>query len=280
MLAVVLIWGINFPLVKAALREFDTLAFAGVRFILVVVCMVLLAWWREGDLRPEPGDFWKLMGLGLLGNATYQLSFILGLARTTASNASLIVAMSPIFVALTALWLGERIQRWAWLGIVLSFAGMALVIQGGVGAHLGGDHLAGDLITLVGAIAWGSYTALLRPFLKQYSPLKLNALCMLLGTFPIFIAAAPAIVSADWSRVSLGAWAILIYSAIFSVVVAYSVWNWAVMRVGSARTAVYSNLVPIVALGSSSLLLGERMAPLQFVGAAIVISGIILTRKK
>ncbi len=280
MLAVVLFWGVNFPLVKGALREFDALAFAGLRFALVTVCMAGLAWAREGSLRPRPGDVWKVMGLGLLGNGVYQLAFMLGLARTTASNASLIVATAPIFVALTAGLLGERIHRWAWLGIILSFLGIALVIQGGAGASLGTEHLVGDVIALVGAAAWGAYTALLRPFLKVYSPLKLNALTMLFGTFPLFIAAAPAMSRIAWTSISGGAWLVLLYSALFSVVISYNIWNWAVHRVGSARTAVYSNLVPVVALLTSALLLGERMTLLQFVGAAVVITGIVLTRRR
>ncbi|MCW5851161.1 MAG: DMT family transporter [Anaerolineae bacterium] len=280
MLAVVVFWGVNFPLVKGALREFDALAFAGLRFALVTVCMAALAWTREGDLRPRPGDLWKIMGLGLLGNGVYQLTFMLGLARTSASNASLMIATAPIFVALTAALLGEHIHRWAWIGIVLSFLGIALVIQGGAGAQLSAEHLVGDLIALAGAAAWGAYTALLRPFLKVYSPLKLNALTMLLGTFPLFIAAAPAMSHIPWGGISAAAWLVLLYSALFSVVVAYNIWNWAVHRVGSARTAVYSNLVPVVALLTSAILLGERMAPLQFVGAAVVITGIVLTRRR
>lgn len=280
MLCVVLFWGINFPLVKSALREFDALSFAAIRFALVTVLMVGLAWVRERDLTIQPGDFWRLMGLGLLGNAVYQLAFMLGLSMTTASNTSLIIATSPVFVALFSVLLGERLSAWAWLGIALSFVGMVFIIQGSAGAQLGLDHLVGDLITLIAPMAWGSYTALLRPFLGRYSPVKLNALTMVLGTFPIFLAAIPTLPKLAWGSISLNAWLVLLYSAVFSIVIAYSIWNWAVKRVGGARTAVFNNLVPVVALITAALFLGERMYPLQLLGAAVVITGIVLTRKR
>ncbi len=280
MLCVVLIWGLNFVVLKLALPEFELLAFVAVRFAVATVSLLLLTWWREGNVGCARADFWRLLGLGLLGNGLYQILFMNGIARTSAGNTSLMLATSPIFVALMSAFLGERIPRLAWWGIGLSFVGIGLIIEGGAGAQLGSEHLLGDLFVLGAAVCWGCYTPLLRPFLKRYSPLKLNMLTMALGTLPLFVLGAPAVTRQPWGQVSAGAWLGLLYTALFGIVAAYLIWNIGVQRAGSARTAVYSNLVPVCALVAAALLLGERIYPLQLVGAAIVIAGIVLTRRR
>ncbi len=281
MLGVVLIWGLNFVALKVGLSEINTLAFAGVRFLIATVTMVALVYINRENLRMYQGDFWKIMGLGIMGQGGYQVIFMSGMARSSsAGTASLILATSPIFVALLGLFMGERISRWAWGGIVLSFAGLLLLIQGGTGVELDAEHLFGDFLLLLSAVGWALYTVVSRPFLHRYSPLKLTALTMVLGTWPLYLIALPSAMQQNWAALSSVAWASLLYSAFFSIVIAYVIWYVSISRVGSARTSVYSNLVPVVALILAWVLLGERIAPLQLVGGAIVLLGIALTRKK
>ena len=79
--------------------------------------------------------------------------------------------------------------------------------------------------------------------------------------------------------VTPGAWAAPAYSTIFAVVVGYVLWYTGVQRIGSVCTAIYSNLTPFVSLVSAAVLLGDRLAPLQLIGAVVVIAGIWLTRR-
>src|SRR5690606_13533645 len=92
-LVLVLIWGVNFSVVKYALEQFDPLAFNGLRFALgglVLVPFVL----RRGPLRFERGEWPALIGLGVLGNTIYQVLFVEGIDRTLAGNAALMLAMA------------------------------------------------------------------------------------------------------------------------------------------------------------------------------------------
>ncbi|MFN8475108.1 MAG: DMT family transporter [Anaerolineae bacterium] len=280
MLGVVLIWGLNFVALKVGLSEINTLAFAGIRFAIATLTMVVLVRITRENLRVQKGDFWKIMGLGVMGQGGYQVIFMSGMARWSAGPASLILATSPIWVALIGRVTGERISRWAWLGILLSFGGLLLLIQGGVEGNMDAEHIWGGVLLLLSAIGWALYTVVSRPFLHRYSPLKLTALTMVLGTWPLYLVALPSAIQQNWRSVSPVAWASLIYSALFAIVVAYVIWYVSIQRVGSARTSVYSNLVPVVAMILAWVLLGERIAPIQLVGGAIVLFGIALTRKK
>ena len=80
------------------------------------------------------------------------------------------------------------------------------------------------------------------------------------------------------SGVSAGTWGALIYSALFALCVAYTIWYTAVRAIGSARTSIYSNLVPIVAMLTAVITLGERMTTAKLLGAAAVLVGVALTR--
>src|SRR5881296_3595545 len=97
MLALVVIWGVNFPIVKIAFREMTPMVFNALRFggATVLLLAVLV---RAGEPIPPRGMWLSLVGLGLVGHAIYQVAFINGLARTTAGNSSLILAMVPLFV--------------------------------------------------------------------------------------------------------------------------------------------------------------------------------------
>jgi drug/metabolite transporter (DMT)-like permease len=282
MLGVVVVWGINFSIVKGALTEMAPLAFNGLRFLLSSVTMLILTWAIEGNLRVPRGDWSRLLLVGLIGHTFYQLLFIIGLNYTQAGHSSLMLGLTPVFVALIGLALGiERVRTWVWASILLSFAGVVLITSGSSnGVHLGGPTLQGDLLTLAATLCWASYTVLSQPLLSRYSPLKLTALTMAIGTVPLLVASTPALVAQDWSRVTTTGWLGLLYSYSLAIVAAYTVWYTSVQRVGSARTALFSNLTPVVALVAAWLLRGETLAPVQFIGAAVVLVGISLARRR
>ena len=99
-----------------------------------------------------PRDWLALAVLGLVGHAGYQYFFIGGLARTSVANSSLMLAATPVVIALITAALGQdRIGRLHWVGAVLSMAGIYLVV--GHGPQGGGASLAGDAMMFVGVIA-------------------------------------------------------------------------------------------------------------------------------
>jgi drug/metabolite transporter (DMT)-like permease len=126
-----LVWGVNFTVVKTALTEFSPLSLNSVRFGLASLFLLIFLWLLERDLSFHREDIGRLVLLGLIGHTIYQLCFIHGIARTTASNSSLILATVPIFVALLSSILGvERVERKVWQSVILSFIGILLITQG------------------------------------------------------------------------------------------------------------------------------------------------------
>jgi drug/metabolite transporter (DMT)-like permease len=82
----------------------------------------------------------------------------------------------------------------------------------------------------------------------------------------------------DWAHLSLGTWLAIVYSSIFALGVAYTIWYAAVRQIGSSRTSVYSNVIPIVAMATAVLFLGEPLSFSKVAGASAVLVGVALTR--
>ena len=281
MLAVVTIWGINFSVLKLALADFSPLAFNALRFSAATVLTLTILRLRGESFSLTRRDLPPIFGLGLLGHTLYQVIFINGLARTSPSNSSLLMATSPIWVAVYGHLLGiERNNRLVWTGILLSFSGtLLLILGGGGGLSLTGSKMWGDVLILVAAMAWAVYTTASKPLLARYSPLKLTAFTMLAGTLQLDLISLPALLRQEWRAISAGAWGGLLYSSVFAVAVGYVFWYTSVQRIGNASTAVYSNLTPVIAVIVAWLALGDRLAPLQLLGALVVLGGIVLTRR-
>ena len=207
----------------------------------------------------------------------FRLCFLFGLDRTTVANSSLILGCSPVVVALLSAAVGhERVRPLHWAGVALSVAGIYFVV--GRGARIGGESLAGDVLTICGLVCWGVYTVGAKGLLDRHSPLEVTGYSMAIGTIPYALLSAGEMRAFDWSRVQVQTWMALVFSAVFALFVAYLIWYAAVQRIGNVRTAMCSNVTPVAALAVAVLWLGERLTIDEVAGAIAILTGMALTR--
>jgi drug/metabolite transporter (DMT)-like permease len=299
LLLMTVIWGTNYSIVKSAFREIDPQAFNAVRLMIAsAVFLAIMAAIRKVSERsaepPADGvdalasifhtpaavtgrDWLGLAGLGVVGHFLNQYFFIGGLARTSVANSSLMLAATPVVIALLTALLGQdRGSRLHWIGAALSMAGIYIVV--GHGVTIERSALTGDLMMLAAVFCWAIYTLGARQLMMRHSPVGVTGTSMAIGTALYVPVLWPSLRSVDWSAVTLGTWAALIYSALFALCVAYTIWYAAVRQIGSARTSVYSNLVPLVAMLTAVAFLGESLTASKIVGACAVLIGVALTR--
>ncbi|MBE7467913.1 MAG: EamA family transporter [Anaerolineales bacterium] len=276
-------WAVNFSVVKFALAELPPLAFNGLRMMLAAGLMLALVPALGYSLKFQRHHLGRLLILGLLGNTSYQLCFIFGIARTTADNAALILATVPAWVALIGTLAGtEKITAGGWMGVLLSLAGISLIVLGGshqARLQFGGTTLPGDALILGATLCWSLYTLASRRLLRDYSPIAVTSFTTAVGIIPLVILAIPPLLQLEWSNVSLTAWGSLVFSGVFSITLAYFFWNFGVSRLGSTRTSLYSNLTPPLALLTAWLLLGETLTLLQLGGGLLALAGVALARR-
>ncbi|MCW4045394.1 MAG: DMT family transporter [Candidatus Bathyarchaeota archaeon] len=275
------IWGINFSVIKGALIDFSPLSFNAVRFSSASLILLSFLWLRERNLGIKKKHLGYFIMLGLIGNTAYQLFFINGISFTTATNSSLIIATTPIFIVLFSAALHvEKITSRIVQGVILSFAGIVMIILGsGKPLSFTEQSWIGDLLTIANPICWGSYTVLSKPMLKEYSPLKLTAITMAIGTVPLILVATPSLSTENWTAISINSWLSLAFSAVFAISIGYVAWYIGVNRIGTSRTALYENLVTVFAVASAWILLSENMTAIQIVGAALVFVSLYMARR-
>jgi len=295
LLLMAVFWGTNYSIVKHAFLEIDPQAFNALRMALastIFLAVIVGARVRAASSPAGPGgadgvfytpakvtsrDWWGLAGLGLVGHCGYQYCFMGGLARTSVANSSLMIGATPVLVALLSALLGlERIGRLHWVGAGLSMTGIYLVV--GTGFSLGSSGATGDLLMLVAVCCWAAYTIGARPLMTRHSPVGVTGTSMIIGTLMYLPLAWPSLRAVPWRTVSASTWAWLVYSAVFALCVSYTIWYAGIKKLGSARTSIYSNFVPIVAMLTAVVALHEPLGVRKILGAAAVLAGVALTR--
>jgi drug/metabolite transporter (DMT)-like permease len=288
LLLAVTIWGANYSVVKAALREIPPVPFNALRLSLAsLMFLAAIGWGREASSpasgrRGLPGlfsgrDWMAVAALGFVGHFVYQLLFMGGLDRTTAANSSLLLGCSPVFVAVFTAALGhERIRRIQWGGILLSALGIYLVV--GRHAAVSRSTLAGDFMSLGAALCWSAVTVGSRPLLLRYSPVAVTGVAMTVGALLYLPTSWLELRQLNPWTVSAATWMALLASASLALFASYLIWFTGVQRLGNTRTSVYSNLVPLAGMFFAWLWLDESIGWTKIAGAGAILSGVILTR--
>jgi drug/metabolite transporter (DMT)-like permease len=238
-------FGLSFVATKYALRGFEPLLLALLRFALAGGILWVVWRFRRGPERVSRGELGRLAVLGFVSLTVYFSFENLGIARTSASEAAILIATIPLFVViLNTFTLREHNTARQGAGIALCFAGIAaLVLLGGSGA--GGGSLTGNLLVLAASLSAGVYSILARRLgVRHPTP-----------------------------RASGG----LLFLTVVCSITAYLLLNYAFRFIPASKVAVFINLTPIVAVASAYVLLGERFTPGQAAAAVVVVAGVWLT---
>lgn len=276
---IAVIWGLNFPVMKAAIGEASPLAVNALRFPLAALAVAFLLRIQRRRLVPKRRDWGKVAVLGAVGHVVFQIFFIYALDLTSTGNAALLLATAPVWTVLVAASLGrERLKPGVLAGALITLAGMAFLVAGGSGP-LGGSRW-GDLLMVVAAISWALYTVLGRRAIEQHGALEVTGWALWVGAPFLFLAGLPDLWRLGFESISLRVWLAALYSGVLAVGLAYTLWYRAVGRIGQGRTAVYQNLVPVVALLVAWAWLGEVPTGMQVAGTGVILTGLIVARRE
>ena len=274
------IWGSNFSIIKYALDDFSPLSFTSLRFTLASVALMFATVIGGRGLSVERGDLKRLMILGFIGNALYQPFFIFGMELNTAGNAALILATTPVFTAIISRMRGhESFSFKGVFGLVLAVAGIVLIVLAGRTQFSLRESLLSGFLLLLSTVCWAIYTVGTRSLAHRYGATKTTALMMAFSTPILVLFSLPSLSRENWSAIRVGAWGGMVFSGLFSIALSYFIWNQGVKKLGSTRTAVYSNLTPVIAMLVAWPTLGEIPTPGQLFGAVVIFVGLYLTKK-
>jgi len=291
LVVMVLIWGVNYSVIKRAFAEIPPQPYNAIRMLIATAVFFVAMTWaaraaRSGRTisrifytaaRPTTSDKWRIVALGIIGQFVYQICFVGGVNGTSVSNSALIIGATPVVVAIASAALGrERITTLHWLGAATSAFGIYLVV--GHGADFGGAHLKGDLLVMASVACWAVYSMGAASLIERHSPLYVTGMTFGVGAVPYFLFALPALAKIDWHTVSAYVSFSVVLSALLALCLAYLIWYTAIQAIGVARTSLYSNLVPVAAMAVAAVWLGEPITSIKVAGATAVLTGLWLTR--
>lgn len=275
MLVTSLLWGGNFVVAKTLVAHASPMTLTTVRWLIAVIVLVPLVWWKEKKLVPPKQAIVPLLLMGVTGVALFNIFQFLALERTTSTNAGLISTMNTISIALFSfVLLKEKITKWQLSAMVLSLFGVVLVLSKGDWQLLLDFQLnTGDLWMLAAVCVWGLYSVCSKWAMQTASPLMAT---LYAGVFGVLLLLP--FTSADFTFTNVNTSFILsmLYTGIISTVVCMVFWNIGVQKLGATTSGIFLNFNPIFTALLAYLFIGENMSWLQGIGGLIVIMGCYL----
>jgi len=278
LLCVAAIWGINFVAMKFLLAFISPVNLVLFRFFIGSILLFLLLFFF-GDVKIPLRDFFYLCLLGIIGITIYQFGFTYALKYTSVTNVSIIINSAPLYGGILSSLFGfERFNRKRILCIVVGFIGVFIIITKGTFFLESGDG-RGNILAVVSSFLWALYTILSKPLLDRHPPLKVTTYSMITGSVLLLPFAPFYFDPAEFYRLSLSGWAILSFTVVFSIVIAFFLWYRGVKKIGPSRTIIYQYSIPVFAAFFACLLIHEKLYFSQLVGAAVVFLSLSMARR-
>lgn len=271
---VLLLWASAFIAIRVMGRTFSPGPLALGRLVFGSLTLGVIALWYR---RPLP------RGRGLVMVATYGVLWFAGYTvilnaaerHLDAGTAAMLVNLAPILVAVAAgLFLGEGFPRPLVVGILVAFAGVAIIAAAGIGGHSDG---LGIVLGIVTALLYSAGVLTQKVALRTVDPVSATCIGCVVGTVVLTPFLPQAI--GEFSRASEGAIAAVAYLGIFPTAIAFTLWAYALTRTSAGRLASTTLAVPAIVVLMSWIVLGEVPTAFALIGGALCLAGIALSRR-
>lgn len=279
LLGVSLLWGFNYVASAYLLRDFSPIFLSYSRLLLTSLFLLTVGFIGGKMKRPSGRDIVLLLFAGFFGTLLNQFFYFTGLQSSTAGNASLIIALSPVAtIFLAKLFLGESITVYKLTGSLIALAGVALIVLFG-GKALGISH--GDVYLLLAMLAMSVSLLFIRRLTKSMASYDITILATVIGTVLMTPAAVMEGIQGHL-HVSAHAtmWIVLAAAAIFGQGLAGFWWNRGISAVGASTSSMFMNIPPFVAIIVAYFALGDPIRPAQIAGGVLILSGVALANFK
>lgn len=278
LLFTMLVWAGSFISIKIGLREVKPYNLAFYRFALASPILFLAVYLKKRLQRIKVKDLVYFIALALTGvTLLYTVQFV-ALLYTTATNSSILINTSVIFVAFMSFFLGEKFTKLKSAGVCLSFIGMVLIISKGKLEFFGSKTFVGDALMVFDGFLWASYTILGKNMLEKYNPDTLTTYAFAIGSILLFPFALFEGIANPFS-LSITAWLSIAYLSLLCSVFAYMIWYSALRVMDATKVAVFVYIIPLFTAIMAFFVLGEEIDIFTALGGALIMLGVYLVER-
>ncbi len=272
LLLLAVFWGSAFPLIKIGLEDFSPGHLTLIRFIVASACFAPYLYLTNSTLFPKLRDVPYFFLLGLLGITIYHTALNFGELYVTAGAASLIIATAPAISAVLAYFmLSDRLPFMGWIGTLVSFFGVFLIVMG---EDEGLSFNPYALLILLSAIVTAFFVVLQKPMLGRYKSAEVSAFATWAGTVPLFVF-APGFIG-EVSAASTAPLLAAIYIGVFPAAISYAIFSYALSKAPVTVVTAFLYTVPVFSIFFSWLLIDEVPTYLTLIGGVVAILGIVM----
>ena len=272
LLLLAVFWGSAFPLIKIGLEDFSPGHLTLIRFLVASSLFVPYLHFTKSKLFPKLRDVPYFFLLGFLGITIYHTALNFGELHVTAGAASLIIATAPAISAVLAYFmLSDRLPWLGWVGTLVSFFGVFLIV---IGEDKGLTFNPYALLILLCAIVTAFFVVLQKPMLSRYKSAEVSAFATWAGTVPLFVF-APGFVG-EGSAASTAPLLAAIYIGVFPAAISYAIFSYALSQAPVTVVTAFLYTVPVFSILFSWLLIGEVPTSLTLFGGGVAIAGIVM----
>ncbi|MBU8907855.1 DMT family transporter [Desertibacillus haloalkaliphilus] len=274
-------WGTNFVFSRIIVEEVPPFQLSVVRWGIASLVFLPFVWRELRESKELLKRNWKvLLAFAVTGIAGFNTLLYIAIQYTSSINASLVNSLAPLLiVVLSVLFLKETLVRFQYIGILLSFLGVVIVITEGRLENLFTlSFNPGDLIVVAAVISWSIYSVLLKKFAGGFPKratfivtMYIGILCLL--PFAIFERTQQPVA---FTSLSVDILAGILFLGVFPSIISFICWNEGVMQVGPGKASNYLHLIVLFTTVLAVLFGGEVLTIIQVVGGACILSGVIL----
>jgi drug/metabolite transporter (DMT)-like permease len=271
------LWAGSFIAMKLAIGVYGPMVVVFARMALASFCFLLLVG-RFKSERYRPGDWKPLLFMALCEPCLYFLCEGMALTYTSASQAGMIVAILPVLVAVSARFvLNERLSLQTWIGFAAAIFGVIWMTLHSASTEHAPNPLLGNALEFLAMCFAVGYMVTVKTLCDRFSPLFLTAVQAFVGC--AFFLPFLLLPGTTLPRVfHLEAVLAVLYLGIGVTLVAYWLYNFGVSRIPAGQASIFVNLVPVITLFLGWLILGEQLAPMQYVASGLVLFGVFLSQ--
>jgi drug/metabolite transporter (DMT)-like permease len=274
-----LLWGCNYVASAYMLRDFSPILLSFARLVVMSLFLLSVAAVNKSMRRPSFREWWLLLFAGIFGTLFNQLFYFTGLQYSTAGNAALIIALSPIATTLLSrMFLKEEITWLKLSGAIVALLGVVCIVLYG-GKTLGISK--GDLYLLLAMLGMSISLLFIRKLTQGMTSYEVTIYSTVIGT----ILMSPAVAFEafhgpfHWSHQVL-TWVLLISVAVIGQGLAGFWWNQGIAVVGPSTSSMFMNIPPFIAIIVSFFVLGDPIRAAQIAGGILILAGVAIANMK